>query len=142
MMGLTVKRWEAAVNPAQHKAGRMVVLHGRDRFSAKFALELAGSWELDQLPERSKLRERQELGMRVSLLDVPIGRHLAVPVGKSQTTDQPHPLLDVPLWLQVHPAQGALDPERVGFQLHVAFQLLIVALVSGSSSTSTSTAVL
>ena len=55
MMGLTVKRWDPAVNPAQHKAGRMVVQHRRDRFAAKFALEPAGSWELDQLPEKSKL---------------------------------------------------------------------------------------
>ena len=86
MTGLVLKKWDASVNPAKHKGRRLVVLHGRDRFSPKFALVPAGRWEMDQLPAKSRLRERQELGMRVSLDDVPIGRHLAVPVGVSQTS--------------------------------------------------------
>ena len=82
MSGLTVKMWDVAVNPAHFKFGRMVVLYGRNRF----ALAPGVKWEMDHLPEFSLLHERQELGMRVSLLDVPIGRHFAVPVGKSPTS--------------------------------------------------------
>ena len=83
MSGLVVKVWSPAVNPAQFGKGRMVVLHGRDRFAPKFALVPGVQWSLDHLPRDSLLRERQVLGMTVSLQDVPRGRHFAVPLGKS-----------------------------------------------------------
>ena len=84
MEGLELKCWACSTDPAKHKGGRLVVLHGRNRFSPKFALEPAGKWVVDDLPTKSRLRLKRELGMVVSLVDVPIGRHLAVPVGVSQ----------------------------------------------------------
>ena len=86
MSGLAVKEWPPAVNPANFTKGRMVVLHGRDRFAPKYALAPGVKWTLDLLPDDSRLREKQVLGMVVSLKDVPLGRHFAVPLGKSATS--------------------------------------------------------
>ena len=87
MAGLTVKVWPPAVNPADLAEGRMVVLHGRERFAPKYAMEPGVKWTLDTFPEGSRLKAKQELGMSVSLLDVPLGRHFAVPLGKTAKGD-------------------------------------------------------
>ena len=128
------------MDPAKHKAGKLVVQHGRDLFSGKFALEPAGSWELDQLPEKSKLRERQVLGMRVSLLDVPVGRHLVVPVGKSKTSPTLFWMCPCGTRYIQHKEHWSKSVYVFNFLLPPSYLLLL--LVSGSSSTSTSTAVL
>ena len=83
MAGLKVKVWPPAVNPADLEEGRMVVLHGRARFAPKYALAPGVKWTPDTFPDGSRLKTKQELGMVVSLRDVPLGRHFAVPLGKS-----------------------------------------------------------
>ena len=83
MAGLRVRVWPPAVNPADLDEGRMVVLHGRARFAPKYAMEPGVEWTPDTFPDGSRLKTKQELGMAVSLLDVPLGRHFAVPLGKS-----------------------------------------------------------
>ena len=83
MAGLRVKVWPPAVNPADLPEGRLVVLHGVPRFAPKYAFTPGAKWTPDTLPTDSRLKGRQALGMVVSLKDLPLGRHFAVPLGKS-----------------------------------------------------------
>ena len=63
MLGLMVKVWDPAVNPAQFKFGRMVVLHGRDRF----ALAPGVKWEMDHLKGVTDITHR--FNIQYNLMD-------------------------------------------------------------------------
>lgn len=83
MTGLVLVPWPASYDPSEHKDGQLVLQLGKDLYAAKVSSN-PGFWAMDQLPASSSLRVKHEIGMFVTLNDVPLGKTLAVPVGKTE----------------------------------------------------------